>query len=78
MCAVIRHIIALGGGTVSFGATNYRAKLHRGCSLQLLWGLYKPVEPSLRRALTEYLSVFNRLQSDCFGPLRAFENQPRG
>ena len=78
MCAVIRHIIALGGGTVSFGPTNYRAKLHRGCSLQPLWGLYKPVEPSLRRALAEYLSVFNRLQSDCFGPLRAFENQPRG
>ncbi len=77
MSEVVRTIIALHGGTVTFGATNYRAKLHRGCSLQLLWGLYKPIEPSLRSALADYLSVFNRLQSDCFEPLRAFENPPR-
>ena len=77
MSEVVRTIIALHGGTVTFGATNYRAKLHRGCSLQLVWGLYKPVKPSLRSVLADYLSVFNRLQSDCFEPLRAFENPPR-
>lgn len=78
MSAVIEHIIARGGGTVTFGPTNYQAKLHRGCSLQPLWGLYKPLDPSLRQHLADYLAIYNRLQSDCFEPLLAFENQPRG
>lgn len=77
MSETIRLTIALGGGVITFGSTNFRAKLHRGCSLQPLWGLYRPIDASTRSALANHLSVFNRAQSDAFAPLAAFENPTR-
>lgn len=74
MCEAVRDVIGQGGGTITFGATTYRAKLSHGCSLEPLWGLYKASDSSLQDALAEYLAVYNRVHTDCFGQLRRFEH----
>jgi predicted N-acyltransferase len=73
MYSSIRQVIEMGGGSFTFSATNYKAKLLRGCSLELLWGLYKPLNPTLHAALLEYLPHFNRLQFATFESLQIFQ-----
>lgn len=77
MYGVIRRIIEMGGGSFTFSPTNYKAKLLRGCSIKLLWGLYKPLNPALHAALLEYLPHFNRLQFAAFEALKIFQGHLR-
>ncbi len=71
--AFVNRVAAAGGGTVQFGATNYRAKLLRGCQLERIWGLYRPLVPELREPLALHTAALNRLQAAHFDALAAFE-----
>jgi len=71
--AFVSRVAAAGGGSVQFGATNYRAKLLRGCRLERIWGLYRPLVDELRQPLTVHIAALNRLQAAHFGALTAFE-----
>jgi peptidoglycan biosynthesis/recognition FemAB-like protein len=71
--AFVRRIAAVGGGVAQFGATNYRAKLLRGCRLERIWGLYRPLVDELREPLAAHAAALNQLQAAHFGALAAFE-----
>lgn len=71
--SVVKRVAALGGGTIQLGPTNYRAKLLRGCSLERVWGLYKPLDAGLREPLAAHIRELNRLQAAHFDALAAFQ-----
>jgi hypothetical protein len=70
---VLEDILARGGGRLSFGPTNYAAKLLRGCRLELTWALYRPLTRRLAGPLADYLKPFNTLQAAHFLSLAELE-----
>jgi hypothetical protein len=59
----LEDVVSRGGGRLSYGGSNYRAKLLRGCRLELSWALYRPLTRRLAGPLAAYLERFNALQA---------------
>jgi hypothetical protein len=75
--APIARVAERGGGTLRLGPTNYPAKLLRGARLEPMWGVYRPLRPSLESALDAYLPPFNELQAAHFASFASLMHDGR-